>query len=138
MLGLLTPTRVWVSDAHLRDILGRLLSHPEGEHWSGDTAERSDLLRAGTAVRESLSPVERLEMMLHPWAGFVIMPIFTLANAGVAISGSDLGQPVSVAIFAGLVFGKPVGVISFSWLAVRLGFATRPARPGPSWRPAHS
>ncbi len=123
VLGLMTPTRVWVSDARLRAILGRVLSYPVGEHWSGDTADRRDLRQAGKAATESLSPVERLEMMLHPWAGFVIMPIFALANAGVAISSADISQPVFVAILLGLVFGKPIGVLTFSWLAVRLGFA---------------
>jgi NhaA family Na+:H+ antiporter len=53
------------------------------------------------------------------------MPIFALANAGVAITGADLGQPVSLAILAGLVLGKPVGVFGFSWLAVRSGLANR-------------
>jgi NhaA family Na+:H+ antiporter len=125
MLGLMTPTRVWVSDARLRGILDRVLSYPKGEHWTGDTADRQDLRRAGTAVTESLSPVERLELMLHPWVGFAIMPIFALANAGVVISGADFGQPVSLAIFAGLAFGKPIGVLTFSWIAVRLGLATR-------------
>ena len=128
ILGLMTPTHGWVSDKRLREILGRLLSRPIGDYWSGDTAERRDLLRAGTALTETLSPVERLEMMLHPWAGFLVMPIFALANAGVEIYGAELRQPVSVAIFAGLVFGKPIGVLTFSWLAVRLGLATRALR----------
>jgi NhaA family Na+:H+ antiporter len=131
VLGLMTPTRGWISDERLRAILGRVLSYPIGDRWSGDTTERRDLRRAGAAATEALSPVERLEMMLHPWVGFVIMPIFALANAGVAISGAHVGQPVSVAIFAGLVFGKPVGVLAFSWLVVRLGLATR--APGLSW-----
>ena len=125
ILGLMTPTRGWVSDERLRAILGRMLSHPIGDYWSGDTTERRDLRQAGTALTEALSPVERLEMMLHPWVGFVVMPIFALANAGVEIYGGDLRQPVSVAIFVGLVFGKPIGVLTFSWLAVRLGLATR-------------
>ena len=66
-------------------------------------------------------------MMLHPWVGFAIMPIFALANAGVAITVADLGRSVSLAIIAGLVLGKPVGVLGFSWLAVRLGLADRGA-----------
>jgi NhaA family Na+:H+ antiporter len=66
--------------------------------------------------------------MLHPWAGFVVMPIFALANAAVVIHGADVGQPVSMAIFAGLVFGKPIGVLTFSWLAVRVGLASRALR----------
>jgi NhaA family Na+:H+ antiporter len=127
VLGLMTPTRIWVSDIRLRAILGRVLAYPSGEHWSGDTADRRDLRQAGRAVAESLSPVERLEMMLHPWVGFAVMPIFALANAGVAITGADLGQSVSLAILAGLVLGKPVGVLGFSWLAVRLGLADRGA-----------
>lgn len=127
VLGLMTPTRIWVSDIRLRAILGRVLAYPSGEHWSGDTADRRDLRQAGRAVAESLSPVERLEMMLHPWVGFAVMPIFALANAGVAITGADLGQSVSLAILAGLVLGKPVGVLGFSWLAVRLGLAARGA-----------
>ncbi|ODR99376.1 sodium:proton antiporter [Methyloceanibacter methanicus] len=128
ILGLMTPPHGWVSDERLRAILSRALSHPTGDYWSGDTTERRDLLRAGTALTEALSPLERLEMMLHPWAGFVVMPIFALANAGVEIHGADLGQPVSVAIFAGLVFGKPIGVLTFSSLAVRLGLASRALR----------
>jgi NhaA family Na+:H+ antiporter len=131
VLGLMTPTHGWVSDERLRAILGRVLSYPIGAHWSGDTTERRDLRRAGAAATEALSPVERLETMLHPWVGFAIMPIFALANAGVAISGAHVGQPVSVAILAGLVFGKPIGVLTFSWLAVRFGLATRAL--GLSW-----
>jgi NhaA family Na+:H+ antiporter len=131
VLGLMTPTRVWVSDVRLRAILSRVLSYPGGEHWSGDTADRRDLRQAGRAVTESLSPVEQLEMMLHPWAGFLIMPIVALANAGVAFSSADIGQPLFVAILAGLVFGKPIGVLLFSWLAVHLGFAT--LAPSVSW-----
>jgi len=125
VLGLMTPARVWVSDTRLRVILGRVLAYPTGEHWSGDSDERHHLRQAGRAVRESLSPVERLEMMLHPWVGFAIMPIFALANAGVVITGADVGQPVSFAILAGLVLGKPIGVFCFSWLAVRLRLAHR-------------
>lgn len=131
ILGLMTPTHGWVSDARLRVIFGRVLSYPVGDNWSGDTAERRDLRRAGTAASETLSPIERLEMMLHPWVGFAIMPIFAIANAGVSLSSADFGQSVSVAILAGLVFGKPIGVLSFSWLAVRTGLATRPL--GLSW-----
>jgi NhaA family Na+:H+ antiporter len=130
VLGLMTPTRVWVSDSRLRGILERALSNPRGEHWSGDTTERRDLRRAGVAITESLSPLERLEMMIHPWASFAIMPVFALANAGVAISSGDIGQPISVAIFSGLVIGKPIGVLAFSWFVVRLGLATRPPELG--------
>jgi NhaA family Na+:H+ antiporter len=69
-------------------------------------------------------------MMFHPWASFAIMPLFALANAGVAISLGDLGQPVSLAIISGLVIGKPIGVLAFSWFVVRARLATRPPELG--------
>jgi len=99
--GMLVPVAVYLA----------LMSGQQGTH--------------GWAVTESLSPVERLETMLHPWVGFAVMPVFALANAGVAITVEDIGQPVSLAIFAGLALGKPVGVFCFSWLAVRFGLVDR-------------
>lgn len=121
ILGLITPTRIWVGVPRLRAILGNILE-PRDHEWSGDTSDRRELVEAGRAISESLSPLERLEMMLHPWVGFAVMPLFALANAGVVFSASDV-QPVSVAIFFALVFGKPIGVILFSWLALRSGVA---------------
>ena len=52
----------------------------------------------GRSRSETLSPVERLEPMLHPWVGFVIMPLFAFANAGVPISGADLRDPIATAV----------------------------------------
>lgn len=131
VLGLMTPTRAWVSSERLHAILGRVLAHPDREQRGKGTSERSGLRHAGIALSESMSPVERLEMLLHPWVGFAVMPIFALANAGVVVSDADLTQPVSVAIFAGLVLGKPIGVLAFSWIAMRLGIARLP--PSLSW-----
>ncbi len=122
ILGLMTPTGGWVSDARLRSILGRVTSYPAGDHWSGDTVDRADLRLAGTAAKEVLSPVERLELRLHPWVGFAVMPIFALANAGVVIT-SEGTQAVTLAIVVALVFGKPIGVFTITWLAVRFGMA---------------
>lgn len=121
ILGLMTPTRIWVGVPRLRAILGNVLD-PRDHEWSGDTTDRRELVEAGRAISESLSPLERLEMMLHPWVGFAIMPLFALANAGVAFSTSDI-KPVTFAIFVALVFGKPAGVLLFSWLALRSGLA---------------
>lgn len=132
VLGLMTPSRSWISDARLRSIFGQVLSYPHGDHWSGDTADRRDLRQAGVAAREVLSPVERLELRLHPWVAFMIMPIFALANAGVTISLESFDQPLSWAIAVSLVCGKPIGVVVLSWLAVRLGFAT--LLPQLSWK----
>jgi NhaA family Na+:H+ antiporter len=132
VLGLLTPARRWVSDDRLYALLDQVVAHPSGSGGSGITPDRRSLQVAEIAAREALSPVERLELALHPWVGFVIMPFFALANAGMAISGADFGSPVAAAVFAGLVVGKPIGVVAFSWLAVRSGIAIRP--PDLGWR----
>lgn len=131
ILGLLTPARRWVSDDRLYAILDRVVAYPADEQRSGDTKDRNTLQLAEIAVRETLSPVERLEIALHSWVGFVIMPLFAFANAGVPIALGDLGNPVTAAVFVGFVIGKPVGVLSFSWLASCSGLAARP--PELSW-----
>ena len=76
------------------------------------------------------SPLGKLETALHPWVNFLIMPIFALANAGVVIDPSSLGQGTMPAVipgvFFGLLLGKPLGIFVFSWLAVKLGLAGKP------------
>ncbi|WVT77397.1 Na+/H+ antiporter NhaA (plasmid) [Sinorhizobium chiapasense] len=126
VLGLMTPARSWVSDTRLHAILDRVSAHPRGDHGSRDTAARSDLRRAGVATREALSPIERLEIALHPWVAFVIMPIFALSNAGVPIADANFDVPLTTAIVAAFVVGKPVGIVLFSFLAVTLRLGTRP------------
>lgn len=125
ILGLITPTSSWVSDQRLHAVMDRITASPSGDHWSGNPEARQLLHTAEIAARETLSPVERLELALHPWVSFVIMPIFAFANAGTPISLKSFSDPLSVAIIVGLVLGKPLGIVSFSWLAIRLGIATR-------------
>jgi NhaA family Na+:H+ antiporter len=76
------------------------------------------------------APVEAVEAALHPWVAFGIMPLFALANAGVSLSGLNLsaGQPFTVAagIVAGLVLGKPIGIMLAALAAVRLRICTLP------------
>jgi len=126
MLGLMTPARRWVSDERLYAILNRVVAHPAADRGSGHTRDRKTLQLAEIAAREALSPVERLEIALHPWVGFVIMPVFALANAGVGLAAGDPGDSVTVAVIVGFAVGKPLGVLGFTWIAVRLGIATRP------------
>jgi NhaA family Na+:H+ antiporter len=127
ILGLMTPTRSWVSDRRLHAIFDRVIAYPPGDHWSDDKAARRDLRQAGVAAREALSPIERLEFALHPWVAFTIMPLFALANAGVPIAGASFDQTLTTAIFVAFVVGKPVGVMLFSFVAVRLRVGTLPA-----------
>jgi NhaA family Na+:H+ antiporter len=87
------------------------------------------------AQREMLPPVTRVQMALHPWVAFVIMPLFALANAGVTLDGVDLSldgsQGVMLGVLLALVLGKPLGVVFASWLVVRLGWCRLP--PGVTW-----
>jgi NhaA family Na+:H+ antiporter len=132
ILGLMTPARRWVSDERLYAILAGVVAHPAGDEGSGDTKDRKTLQMAEIAARETLSPVERLEIALHPWVGFFVMPLFALANAGLPLGMGDLGNSVTAAVFVGFALGKPIGVLAFSWLAVRSGIAMRP--PDLSWK----
>lgn len=79
------------------------------------------------------SPLLRLEHALTPWSGFFIVPLFGLVNAGVRIDAGLLGADLTLplAIGAGLVLGKPIGVFGAIWLAESLGIARRP--DGVSW-----
>ncbi len=131
VLGLMTPARSWISDRRLHAILKRVAAYPPGDHWSGNTEDQQELHQARTATREVLSPVERLEILLHPWVAFLILPLFALANAGVSITGADFHATLAAAVFVGLVLGKPLGVFVFSYLAVQIGLAVRP--PTVSW-----
>ncbi len=82
------------------------------------------------AAGETVSVVEWLEHVLHPWTSFVVVPLFALANAGIPLSRDTIGDamtsPVAGGIVVGLVAGKVVGISGFAWLAVRLRIARLP------------
>ncbi|MFC5077806.1 Na(+)/H(+) antiporter NhaA [Vibrio thalassae] len=75
------------------------------------------------------SPLKHLEHALHPYVAFLILPIFAFANAGISLEGvsiSGLTSMLPLGITLGLLIGKPLGIFSFSWLAVKLGVAKLP------------
>jgi NhaA family Na+:H+ antiporter len=81
-----------------------------------------------------------LEHSLHAWVSFFILPLFALANAGVATHSPNLlvqlATPVSLGVIVGLFLGKPAGILGACWLATRLGLAECPA--GVNWRQLHA
>lgn len=138
VLGLMTP----VLPVRMRDrpldvlsrIAGQLVSQNAGS--SGDSGRLVHPLRQlRLAQRELLPPVVRVQMTLHPWVVFGIMPLFALANAGVTLDGIDLtvagSQWVLAGVMLALIVGKPLGVVAMSWLMVRLGWCRLP--PDLSW-----
>ena len=125
IFGLMMPTKSWISESRLETIVEKTRHFLMGEGWS--SGQRYAMLRQmERATRKSISPLERHETDLHPWVGFLIMPVFALANAGVPVQVADLFNPVALATALGLVLGKPVGIMLFSWLAVQSGIARLP------------
>ncbi|MGQ0634826.1 MAG: Na+/H+ antiporter NhaA [Planctomycetaceae bacterium] len=132
VLALLTPVRPWISASRLGEIVEQMRDFLSGDDAEEPPHRREVLHTMEIAARETLSPLERLEVKLHPWVSFVIMPLFALANAGVAIRTDSLSRGLAWAVVAGLVLGKPLGVLAFTWLTVRLRLGRLPA--GTSWK----
>ena len=96
----------------------------------------AELAREATVgLNRSLSANSRLQNMFHPWTSYVIVPLFGLANAGVAVDGGILVRaytsPVTLGIILGFVVGKPVAVFGTSWLITR--FSRGRIRPPVGW-----
>jgi NhaA family Na+:H+ antiporter len=100
-------------------------------------AQQEAIVALEDACEQALTPLMTMEDKLHGIVAFGIMPLFALVNAGVPLGGAGavLAEPVARGIVAGLVVGKPVGILLASWLAVRGGVASLPS--GASWRLLH-
>ena len=113
VLGLLTPVRTTVQ-RHEPHVLA------------------APVQQLGNIQRELLSPAARVQMALHPWVAFGIMPLFALANSGVsfdAMSISSLWEDsVGLGVLLGLTLGKPLGITLASFIAIRLRLAVLPAQ----------
>jgi len=82
-------------------------------------------------TEDAPSPLKKLEHTLHPYVSYLILPIFAFANAGVSLDGvslASLTEMLPLGIALGLLIGKPLGIFTFSWAAVKLGIAKMPAR----------
>jgi NhaA family Na+:H+ antiporter len=134
LLGLLTPARPWFGRQGFVDEVRSAVEELQAASASGDDAHGDDLLplldRVKVARREAVAPVLFLQTRLHPYVAFVIMPLFALANAGVHLQGpgASVGAPriVLLGTVLGLVLGKPLGIVAFSWLVTKLGLAQLP------------
>jgi NhaA family Na+:H+ antiporter len=138
VLGLLMPAHPFAA----RDAVPEAAQSPVVQRVApeaiadGEQARATPLVAPEEPPRESRSILDRVERGLHPWTSYLIVPLFALANAGIAIHGGALADAVhsriSLGIAVGLMVGKPVGILLFAWLATRLGMATLPG--GTSWR----
>ena len=124
--GLLTPARPLAPAVVVR-------------RWTQDMSDdpsAAELQQLTSVAKETVSPAERLEHLLHPTTSFIIVPLFALANAGVRIRTDAFEAPgtgaVALGVIGGLMVGKLLGIVGATWLAVRLRAASLP--PGVRWR----
>ncbi|MEX0991236.1 MAG: Na+/H+ antiporter NhaA [Actinomycetota bacterium] len=129
VLGLLVPARPFQRPKAVSEAAKRVADRT-GDHPDPPDADSQDWLQLADLSREAVSPLARLESKLHPWTSLVIVPLFALANAGVTLTGGRLGEAstgvVVLAIIAGLVIGKTVGITGATWLGLRLGLSGLP------------
>lgn len=142
VLGMMTPVLPGRSidrpiDTAIRaisEVAKRIHGTPGNQRTEAELAQPLKELRL--AQRELVSPVTRVVQALHPWVAFGIMPLFALANAGITLQDINLtipgGTSIMLGVIAGLVVGKPLGVMLASWIAVRTGFCKLPAQT--NWR----
>ena len=80
--------------------------------------------------KQAVPPATRLEHKLYPWVYFLILPLFALTNADVAVTGLDFAtvtsSPVVLGVFCGLVLGKSIGIMLFSFITVKTKIASLP------------
>ncbi len=84
-------------------------------------------------ARAAEAPLALLESRLHPWVVFFVIPLFAFANAGVTVEAGTSGlfqDPVMLGVSLGLFLGKPIGVLGFTWIAVRARMGSLPAGVG--------
>lgn len=97
------------------------------------TPELARSARGG--LTSAISPNERLQQLYHPWTSYVVVPLFALANAGITLSGDFLARavvsPITLGILLAYTVGKPLGIITSSWLVTLLGRGR--VRPPVGW-----
>jgi NhaA family Na+:H+ antiporter len=124
ILGLIAPIKPKLTPEDLAGNAEPLLSKFRSQILVHDkSSAEATLTQLDQLFRDTDSIGERLERGVHPWVSFLVLPLFALASAGVALSTEQLkvaiSSPIALGIFAGLIIGKTVGITAFSFLAVK-------------------
>ena len=105
-------------------------SYPIEEKDGMNERQKAILLKLQSNIDDIGTPAARLESDLHLPVALIVIPLFALANAGIAIDFSSISTtimtPVSMGIIAGLILGKVLGIFGVAWLAIKLKMATLP------------
>jgi NhaA family Na+:H+ antiporter len=113
-----------------------LMERFDASHIPGQSIMTNDRLRSvvntlENGIRNVQTPLQQLEHTLHMPVAYLIIPLFALINAGIPVDLSSLGESLThrvvMGIGFGLVFGKFIGIVGASWLALRLGIGRLPA-----------
>jgi NhaA family Na+:H+ antiporter len=138
LIGLLTPVRPWFGGrGFVKEAERTLETFRQQLRLAVDQHELARSLKGlDQARREAFSPVVRLEVALHRWVSFLIMPIFAFANAGVTLGEVQLAGGSALCLGAGIILGlalgKPMGIVGAGFLASALGLAAFPR--GVDWK----
>lgn len=136
ILGLMTPVQATYSDETFRQKAVAVLDRWDINRASPNAEARldQDALELAAVAKSSVSPLNRLELALHPWSSFAIVPLFALVNAGVRFVGTEEGfieqalHPVALGVAAGLMVGKPIGITLATWIGLKLKLGELPRR----------
>ncbi|GGE69904.1 MAG TPA: Na+/H+ antiporter NhaA [Paenalcaligenes hominis] len=127
ILGLMTPVYARPLRADPLTVVEENIARIKAQAHYSDKDELvilQSIEKVREAHRELLPPVARVQMQLHPWVAFLVMPVFALANAGVSFKGlevsSGAAQSVMWGVILALVIGKPLGIFIACRLAVAL------------------
>ena len=138
LMALAIPARTRIDGAGLVQEMSAHLKQLRAIGLPADTRlntpeQQQRVTAMGETVERAEAPLQRLEHALHPLVTYVVLPVFALANAGVALGaegGASVMHPIAIGVALGLVVGKPVGITLFSWIAVKAGVADLPAGVG--------
>lgn len=140
LMALTIPGKARINSKSFISRSKSIVSELETNCEIGDMVPASKEFNSGVFELESncekvMAPMQRLEHGLTPWVAYFIMPIFALANAGLAIDPELLGvlfNPITLGIILGLFIGKQIGITLFAWLSVKFKFSELPE--GVSWK----
>ncbi|MBC8237342.1 MAG: Na+/H+ antiporter NhaA [Helicobacteraceae bacterium] len=115
---------------HTRNLLDEYDNYPVATDHVMHEKQKAILLNINDRIDAVGTPASRLEHDLHLPVSLIVIPLFALANAGISINFSSIGNtvatPVSLGIICGLVFGKVIGIAGVAWVSVKLGIAKLP------------
>lgn len=121
LLGLIIPARPDTDNIVIGSALSTAQEMFQLHSQRGSSVVDVKMLRR--AVMGSVSPLDRFMHSLHPWVSFLIMPVFAFCNAGVPIDPAVFSSPCAIAVVAGLLIGKPLGIVLATLAVTKTGLS---------------